>query len=99
GRNRTQLFAQVPTMQEAGVKDYEVNSWLGLLGPANMPQPVVALLNDAMNKDLQTEAGKAVITRLAGEAGAGTPAEFGQFIGAEQRKWAEIIRKANLKAS
>ena len=99
GRSRAQIFAQVPTMEEAGVKDYDVTSWLGLLGPAKLPQPIVASLNDAMNKALQTEAGKAVVARFAGEAPLGSPAEFGQFIASEQRKWGDLIRKANLKAS
>ncbi|MGA0569984.1 Bug family tripartite tricarboxylate transporter substrate binding protein [Variovorax sp. VNK109] len=99
GRSRNSLFPQVPTMEEAGVADYEVTSWLGLLGPANLPAAVVVALNEAMNAALQTEGGKAVITRFAGEAGTGTPADFRQFIASEQRKWGDVIRKANLKAS
>jgi tripartite-type tricarboxylate transporter receptor subunit TctC len=48
--NRSDLLPGVPTMIEAGVKDYLVNTWMGFAVPANVPGPVVARLNTAINR-------------------------------------------------
>ena len=86
---------QLPTMQEAGVKGYEVNVWYGLLAPAGTPNDIVALLN--------AEAGKAVkeLGARFAELGAyplyATPAEFARFIQAEIAKWASVVKRSGAK--
>lgn len=47
---RSSLLPEVPTMIEAGVKDYVVNTWMGFAVPANVPEPVVARLNAEINR-------------------------------------------------
>lgn len=97
GRSQNDVFPGVPTVQESGIPGFEVGSWLALVGPAGMPAPVVAKLNDAMNRVLQSEAGKAQLKKFGGEPGTGNAAEFREFMLAEQKKWAEVVKKANIK--
>lgn len=99
GRGRSQVFPNLPTIGESGMPGYEVTSWLALVGPANMPAAVVGKLNEAMQKVLQSEAGKAQLKKFGGEAGTGTAAEFRDFMLSEQRKWAEVVKKANIKSA
>lgn len=86
---------QLPTMQEAGVKGYEVSVWYGILAPAGTPSDIVTLLN--------AETGKAVkeIAPKFAELGAyplhSTPAEFSRFIQAEIAKWAPVVKRSGAK--
>ncbi|MDO8277074.1 MAG: tripartite tricarboxylate transporter substrate binding protein [Burkholderiaceae bacterium] len=98
GAKRSESLPNVPTMEEAGVKGYNVYSWLGIVAPAGTPQPIVNRMNEIMAKVMQSEAGKAQLKKINAEPAFGTPAEFGAFMASEQRKWREVIRKGNIKA-
>ncbi|MDO8278071.1 MAG: tripartite tricarboxylate transporter substrate binding protein [Burkholderiaceae bacterium] len=97
GSTRSRAMPNVPTMEEAGVKGYNVTSWIGVVAPAGTPQPIIARLNAVVARAMQSEAGKAQLERVDADWNAGTPAEFGNFILAEQRKWREVIKKADIK--
>jgi tripartite-type tricarboxylate transporter receptor subunit TctC len=93
GIKRSSALPAVPTIAEAGLPGYDVTGWFGMLAPASTPQDVVATLNREVNKALQQPDVK---TRLLEAEGADpaplSAAEFAQFIGAELRKYAEIVR-------
>lgn len=96
-RRRSPLFPGVPTMEEAGVPDFETGSWVGLAAPRDTPGPVIEALARASEQAL---AQPAVAARLQ-EAGASPaflgPAEFGRFIEAELGKWAPIVRATGMQ--
>lgn len=83
---RSPAFPDVPTMQEAGVADFEVDSWYAMLVPAKTPRAVIDKLNKALN------------TVLAEPAVGGTPEALGKVIAAELPKWAKLAKDANIKA-
>jgi tripartite-type tricarboxylate transporter receptor subunit TctC len=93
---RTQALPNVPSMSEAGIKDYEVLNWFGLFAPAGTPQPIVDRLQAeaaAMFADPETN------RRLAGEGAepvASKPADFAAFVRAEIKKWDEVGKAANI---
>jgi tripartite-type tricarboxylate transporter receptor subunit TctC len=95
-RNRTPLTSGLPTMAEAGVPDYEVTTFNGIVAPAGTPEPVIALLNAAINDGLHTPEMQASIRKLGAVPEPGSPAEFGAFIAAEERKWTAVARAANV---
>ncbi|MDP3139688.1 MAG: tripartite tricarboxylate transporter substrate binding protein [Burkholderiaceae bacterium] len=97
GSTRSRAMPSVPTMEEAGVKGYNVTSWIGVVAPAGTPQPVIARLNAVVARAMQSEAGKAQLEKVDADWAASTPAEFGAFILAEQKKWREVIKKADIK--
>jgi tripartite-type tricarboxylate transporter receptor subunit TctC len=95
-RNRTPLASGLPTMAEAGVPDYEVTTFNGIVAPAGTPEPVIAQLNAAINDGLRTPEMQASIRKLGAVSEPGSPAEFGAFIAAEERKWMAVAKAANV---
>ncbi len=96
GRSRTPLTGDLPTMIEAGVSGCEVTTFYGVVAPAGTPAPIVTLLNTAINDGLRTPEMQANIRNLGAVPAPGSPAEFGAFIAAEERKWASVARAANV---
>jgi tripartite-type tricarboxylate transporter receptor subunit TctC len=89
---RSSSLPNVPTMQEAGVKGYEITGWYGVTAPAGVPTPIINKLNKEMAKILKTPA---MAERLAidGAVAVGsTPQEFTQFIRSEVFKWRKVIK-------
>ena len=95
-RTRTPLASDLPTMIEAGVPDYEVTTFNGIVAPAGTPQPIIALLNATINEGLRASEMQATIMNLGAVANPVTAAEFGAYIAAEGRKWSAVAKAANV---
>lgn len=95
-RARTPLADDLPTMIEAGVADYEVTTFNGIVAPAGTPTPIIRLLNAVINDGLRTPAMQASIRNLGAVSTPVSPAEFGTFIAAEERKWSNVAKAANV---
>ena len=93
---RQPLLPNVPTMQETGVPDFEVNSWYGVCAPTGTP---VALL-DKLNADIHTAMRVPDVERRLNELGMpGAPTtrdEFDKFMRAEIARWAQVIKEAKI---
>ena len=74
---RSAAFPEVPTMQEAGVNDFEVDSWYAMLVPAKTPKPIIDKLNKALNTVLAEPAIRAQLLEQGAEAVGGTPEALG----------------------
>ena len=94
---RTPLAPELPTMAEAGVANYEVTTFNGIVAPAGTPANIVAMLNTAMNEGLSTPEMKATIARLGAVSPLGSPADFAGFIATQHNKWKDVARSANIK--
>jgi tripartite-type tricarboxylate transporter receptor subunit TctC len=92
GAKRSIAFPELPTLAEAGVPGYEVNSWSGIIAPAGLPRAVLDKLNAAANATLQAPEVKERLLQLGNEGGGGTPEQFGELIRRDSAKWAEVIR-------
>ena len=94
---RVAQLPDLPTLAESGVKNSEVYAFQGLLGPAGMPQDVVAKLNGAINSALKAPE---VVKRMQDygmEAQPGTPQQFFDMARAEARRWGPVIKAAGVK--
>jgi tripartite-type tricarboxylate transporter receptor subunit TctC len=87
----------VPTMAEAGLPDRTMTVWNGVVAPAGTPDAVVTRLNAAINDGLRSPEIKATLARFGSEPLMGSPQDFADFIAAEARKWAEIVKLAGVK--
>ena len=96
---RSPLLPDVPTMQEAGVKDFQFQQWLALLAPAGTPTPIVARLNAALNKALVTKDVHDKFEAQAFVAYLTTPEEAGRFIASEEKRFARLIKTAGITAN
>ncbi len=95
---RSSAFPDVPTMQEAGVPDFEVDSWYAMLVPAKTPKAIIDKLNKALNTVLAEPAIRAQLLEQGAEAVGGTPEALGKTIAAELPKWAKLAKDANIRA-
>ncbi|MNT30679.1 Tripartite tricarboxylate transporter family receptor [compost metagenome] len=94
---RSAIVPDLPSMAEAGVKDFDLNSWNGYFGPAGLPPEVVAKLNAAIN---QVVAKPEVKKRLAGlgfDAFSSTPEAFAQFVSDQRTLWGKLIKDAGIE--
>lgn len=94
---RLPLMPEVPTVQEQGFADFETSQWYGILAPAGTPPAIVAKLNADINKVLTDPD---IVKRLNDDgavAGSGSPAEFGKYIDAEEKRWGPVVKKAGIK--
>jgi tripartite-type tricarboxylate transporter receptor subunit TctC len=92
---RSPLLPDVPTVGEA-FPGFEAQGWLGLLGPAATPRPVVERVNGAMAKVLFLPEVKAKYEALGYEVAGGPPEEFGSWVQNETTKWARVIRERKI---
>ncbi|RYY97463.1 MAG: tripartite tricarboxylate transporter substrate binding protein [Comamonadaceae bacterium] len=94
---RAASLPNVPTLAEAGVKDVEVFAFQGLLGPANLPAPIVTRLNAELNKALASADVRKRAADFGMELLAGTPEQFKTLARSEARRWGPVIRTAGVK--
>ena len=96
-RARTPLAPDLPTMIEAGISDYEVTTFNGVVAPAGTPADIVARLNGAINEGMQAPDMQERLKKLGAISRANTPAEFAAFIAAEHAKWSTLAKGASIK--
>jgi tripartite-type tricarboxylate transporter receptor subunit TctC len=98
GGKRAKAFADVPTVTETGYPGFNASIWLGLVGPARLPEPMVARINSDVNKVLTLPEVIARLEEFGAEDGGGTPQRFATFIQSEQAKWTQLIKAKGIKA-
>lgn len=87
----------MPTVAESGLPNYSAITWLGLFGPAGMPQDVVRLLSAQMQKMLAAPAVKERMLKMQAEPADGTPAALTEALSRDLSKWQKTIRDAGIK--
>ncbi|MBI5716649.1 MAG: tripartite tricarboxylate transporter substrate binding protein [Burkholderiales bacterium] len=90
-------FGQVPLAKDGGAPNYLVSTWYGLWAPKNTPKEIVAAMAAEMKKALASEELKALWTGLGAETPNLWGDDFGKFVGAETRRWGEVVRAAHIK--
>jgi tripartite-type tricarboxylate transporter receptor subunit TctC len=94
---RLKTLADIPTLDEQGLKGFEAYAWQGLVVPASTPAATVALLNKALLSALDTTAVKARFQTLGLEAIPSTPAQMDTYAKGEREKWGQVIRASNIR--
>lgn len=96
-KQRSALLPQLPSMDEAGVKGFDITSWQGYLGPANLPKDIVAKLNAEIRKIVETPSVKNELAERGMEAFSGTPESFDKFLKDQLVVWEKLIRDAKIE--
>jgi tripartite-type tricarboxylate transporter receptor subunit TctC len=89
---RSSHMPEVPTLDEAGVTGYEANTWQMMVGPPQMPEPIVNRLNRALAEVMVTPEAQTYFTSLGMQPRTGTPKEAHEHIVKEAARWTEVIR-------
>ena len=95
---RSAAFPDVPTVQETGVPDFEVDSWYAMFVPARTPQPVIERLNRALNTIVAEPGIRDKLLAQGAEGVGGSPQTLTRIVTAEIPKWAKLAKDANIKA-
>jgi tripartite-type tricarboxylate transporter receptor subunit TctC len=95
---RSAVLPDVPTIAEQGMPQFEAVSWYALMVPAATPKAVVDKLNAESLKMLAKPAIREKFAGLGLEPGGGTPQALATTIQTETARWADVIRKKNIKA-
>ena len=94
---RLAAIPDVPTVAEAGLKDFETGSFQGVVAAAGTPPEIVSRLNTEIIKAFSAADMKENLTKQGAEVYTMTPAELGSWLKKEIDKWAKVVKAANLK--
>jgi tripartite-type tricarboxylate transporter receptor subunit TctC len=97
-RARATAAPALPTMIEAGVSDFDVSIWIGLMAPRGTPPAAIALLNKSVVAALQSPEVTARLRAEGYEPIGGTPQQMAAGIVAETATWAQVIKAAGIRA-
>ena len=95
---RSPGLPDVPTFIESGVKEFEIDDWVGLLAPAKTPKPIVMKLNQALNEILNSPEGKAKLLGMGITPTPGTPEKFGEQIKSDLLRFSPIVKGMQIKS-
>lgn len=93
---RSPVMPELPTVAESGLPDFEVTVWLGLLGPAGIPKPVVAKLNLETARIVQSPETRERLAALGFDPLIATPEQYMAMIKSDVDKWGRVIRDAKI---
>jgi tripartite-type tricarboxylate transporter receptor subunit TctC len=94
---RSALFPELPSLHEAGVTGFDMDSWAALFAPANTPRDIVARLNGELRKIIDSPDVKSKLANLGFEAFSSSPEELDEFVKAQLVKWTKMIKDAGIQ--
>ncbi|MGE0558721.1 MAG: Bug family tripartite tricarboxylate transporter substrate binding protein [Burkholderiales bacterium] len=94
---RAAALPQVPTLGESGVPGFDASTVTGILAPGATPRPVIAKLNETLNKVLAAAAVRSRFTTLGAETQPSTSEELGRFIREDLAQWKKVVQQAGIK--
>ncbi len=94
---RSSAAPELPTMQQAGIDDFVVTSWAGLVAPAGTPRAVINKLTAATQAAMRSTLVQEGLAADGAQPGSGGGPEFGQFMQSELKSWGEVVRRADAK--
>ena len=97
GRARSNVLPDMPTMNEAGVPQYDAVIWLGLMAPAGTPEAIVSKLNAEINKIVNSADVKAAWSKQGAVPMSMSVPVFTKFVADDVAKWANIVKVSGAK--
>ncbi len=94
---RIPLWPDLPTLQEAGVPEMDVNGWFGCVAPAATPEPVLEQLNAAFRAALEEPEVRARLADIGADPAPGPRAAFAEWLTKERARWSETVRSAAIR--
>jgi len=94
---RSTLFPELPTMDEAGVEGFDMDSWAGLFAPSGTPPDVITLLNRKLRKIIDSPEVRSNLGNVGFEAFSSSPEELDAFVKVQLDKWGKMIKDAGIQ--
>ena len=95
--DRSSLYPDLPTMDEAGIKGFNLDAWAGLVAPAGMPPAIVMKLNGALRNIIDSPDTQAKLKNVGFEGFSSTPEELAAFMKTQLRVWEKMVKDADIK--
>jgi tripartite-type tricarboxylate transporter receptor subunit TctC len=95
-RTRSKALPELPTLDEAGLKGYEVTAWFGLAAPVKTPRDIVTRLNQALNRATASAEVRKTMEERGADLFQETPEHFHAFVKAEVDKWGPVVKRAGV---
>lgn len=97
GTERPPYLGQVPTMQEAGYKDFLISAWFAIYGPATLPRPIIEQVSAALQKTLRDPDVAKHLLATGSDPTPGTPEELAQFTRSEIERYKAVVALSGAK--
>jgi tripartite-type tricarboxylate transporter receptor subunit TctC len=97
GSSRSSLYPNIPTMGEAGVQDFNISTWWGILAPAKTPKEIVDKLNRTINEAAKEDVIRERLLSEGAQSFSGTPAAFQNHLAKEISLWQGVVKAAGIK--
>jgi tripartite-type tricarboxylate transporter receptor subunit TctC len=94
---RSTLYPELPTMDEEGIKGFNLDAWAGLVAPAGTPPDVVTKLNGALRKVIDSPEVQAKFKNVGFEGFSSTPEELGDYIKTQLAEWKQMVKDSGIK--
>ena len=95
---RSALFPDLPTLDEGGIKGFNLDTWAGVVAPAGTPPQIVTKLNQALRKIIDNPETQAKFKNVGFEGFSSTPEELGDYIKSQLALWGKMIKDANIQS-
>ena len=95
-KERTPVLADDPSLREAGLPNYEVNVWHGILVPKGTPRTIITKLNTEINRAMNSKDAQELLEKDGVYPVSGTPEQFQALIKRETALWQEVVKKSNI---
>lgn len=97
GSSRSSLYPNIPTMSEAGVQDFNISTWWGILAPAKTPKEIVDKLNRTINDAAKEDVIRERLLSEGAQSFSGTPAAFQLHLAKQISLWQGVVKAAGIK--
>jgi tripartite-type tricarboxylate transporter receptor subunit TctC len=94
---RSTLIPELPTMDEAGVTGFDMDSWAGIFAPAGTPADIITLLNAELRRIIDSAAVKSNLGNAGFEAFSSSPKELEDFVKVQLGKWGKMVKDAGIQ--
>jgi tripartite-type tricarboxylate transporter receptor subunit TctC len=95
---RNPAIPDIPTIEEAGVPDFESATWNAISAPPKTPKAIIGKLNKAINEGLNSPEVREHFEKLSLEPAGGTPEDMAKLIKADTKLWGEVVRAAHIES-
>jgi tripartite-type tricarboxylate transporter receptor subunit TctC len=94
---RSSLYPDLPTMDEAGIKGFNLDAWAGLVAPTGTPPAIVTKLSGALRKVIDSPEVQAKFKNVGFEGFSSTPEELGDYMKAQVVEWGKMVKDAGIR--
>ena len=96
---RSAIAPNIPTIEEAGVPKYDMSTWYGLVGPADLPAPILKKLTVALAQTMNDPEFKGRLVAQGMDPRPSSPQDFAKFIQSESTRWTAIMKEMKVTAN